>query len=108
MAKAKSKQMRLELTERKPGKKNKAYIKKLSQIAICNNGKSKKPRKPKKFSTDECDCEISEIYTDRIWLQVVRGWYQPKKARKLAAWLLKASDYLENKEVSKFMKKGII
>ena len=88
--------LRLELKETKPTKKNNAYIKKL------------KPKKPAIRKPRDLDVNAFSIAS------VIEGFYcyeqqkdipvaicinneslKPKQARKLAAWLLKAADYIE-------------
>lgn len=57
---------------------------------------TKKPRKPKKL-VYSCKCNYAYIGNDCIILSVDYLGHTPKEARKLAAWLVKAADFLEGK-----------
>lgn len=58
----------------------------------------RKPRKPRKMQINpwvEVGC--SNMLVDRgIW--VGRAYINPKQARRVAAWLLKAADWLEGEK----------
>ena len=58
-----------------------------------------KPRKPKQFKFRGFrTANLTEKRGLEIWYQQSMGYWQAKHARKLAAWLIKAADYLESKE----------
>lgn len=63
--------------------------------------KVRKPRMPSRLQHDDFDVQIWQTIEDdvaSIAMDSVSGQLDAKSARRLAAWLLKAADYLDAKE----------
>ena len=60
--------------------------------------KARKPRKPKDFKSMASIYHVKGSNIECVTKWVLGESFTPKEARKLAAWLLKAADYLENVE----------